>query len=41
MYNTKGYEILSVDNILKKVTEYDIFKYYIVGFEVLLRDQNG
>ena len=33
MYNTKGYEILSVDNILKKVTEYDIFKYYIGGFE--------
>ena len=33
MYNTKGYEILSVDNILKKVTEYDIFKYYIVGFD--------
>ena len=33
MYNTKGYKILSVDNILKKVTEYDIFKYYIVGFD--------
>ena len=33
MYNTKGYEILNIENILKKVTEYDIFKYYIEGFE--------
>ena len=33
MYNTKGYKILSADNILKKITEYDIFKYYIESFE--------
>jgi len=33
MYNTKGYQRLDVDNILKKITEYDIFKYYIKGFE--------
>ena len=33
MYNTKGYKILSTENILKKVTEYDIFKYYITGLE--------
>ena len=33
MYNTKGYQILSAENILKKVTEYDIFKYYISGLE--------
>ena len=33
MYNTKGHQILSVDNILEKITEYDIFKYYIESFE--------
>lgn len=34
MYNTKGYEILNIENILKKVTEYDIFKYYIEEFDI-------
>ena len=33
MYNTRGYEILNIENILKKVTEYDIFKYYIGEFD--------
>ena len=33
MYNTKGYQNLNIENILKKITEYDIFKYYIKGFE--------
>ena len=29
MYNTKGYELLTLDNVLAKVSTYDIFRYYV------------
>lgn len=33
MYETRGYEELNKNNILSKVTEYDIFRYYIKDFK--------